>query len=259
MMVTFSVLLCVNKQQPWLVEAMESVLRQDDGDFEFLIAANACSDELWEELNHITSGDPRVRLFRTSIGQLAFNLNFLADHSHAEYLVRMDADDVSEINRIRRLRQALMETTLDILGSAVLLIDEEGRQIGRMDFPESAAEIAHLLPTRTVFCHPAVVIRRSFLISLRGYLGGYASEDTDLWLRAFRAGARMQNLSEPLLRYRIHNEQSLTTGNGYAEVAGHWLREWLIKPSYHNFKGIILAVGKSFFKRFLPGIRRYQL
>lgn len=255
---TLSVVLCVNRSNPWLGKAIASVLCQDDADFEFLIAANACTDTLWEELHALTAGDPRVRLYRTSIGQLAFNLNFLAAQSSAEYLVRMDADDMCEPHRIRSLRKSLADNSFDVLGSAAYLIDEHDQVIGRMDLPSTSDEITRSLPTRTAFCHPTVAIRREFLILMRGYLGGFVSEDTDLWLRARRAGATLGNLQEPLLRYRVHESQSIASRQGYAEVAAHWLRELLIAPNVFTFKGFFVALSKALLVPWLPRIRRYQ-
>lgn len=249
--------MCINRDQPWLDEAIGSVLRQDDYDFEFLIAANACSDALWEKLEYYAKGDCRIRLFRSAIGQLAFNLNLLADHSTSDYLVRMDADDICEPCRLKILRRALVECPVDILGSAAYLIDSEGKLVGYMAFPESNSEILRALITRTVFCHPTVVLRRQFLLEMRGYLGGFASEDTDLWLRARRAGARMRNLQEPLLRYRVHAEQSIGSSMGYAEVAAHWLREFLLFPSWYSTRGFAVAMFKALFTSRLLGVKRY--
>lgn len=256
--ITFSVILCVNRDQPWLSEAIESILSQEDPDFEFLIAANACTDELWCKLVSFSENDSRIRLFRSSVGQLSFNLNLLADKAHGEYLVRMDADDVSEPNRLRTLRLALAREQVDVLGSAVILIDGKGREIGVMQLPETPAAIKSALLTRTAFCHPAVALRRQFLLGMRGYLGGYVSEDTDLWLRALRAGASMKNLPDPLLRYRIHENQSIASRLGYAEVASHWLRELLITPSCYTISGFSVALFKTLFAPMLPGARRYR-
>lgn len=256
--ITFSVVLCVNRYQRWLSEAIESILSQDDADFELLIAANACTDELWDVLSAFRLRDSRIRLFRSDVGQLAFNLNLLADKAHGEYLVRMDADDVSEPNRLRTLRLALAREQVDVLGSAVILIDAGGREIGTMQLPETTAAIRSALPMRTAFCHPAVALRRQFLLDMRGYLGGFVSEDTDLWLRALRAGASMRNLPDALLRYRIHENQSIASRLGYAEVASHWLRELLIAPCWYTVHGFIIALGKSLFAPMLPGARRYR-
>lgn len=255
---SLSVILCVHRANPWLQEAIDSVLGQSDGDFEFLIAANACSDEFWEELQALGRGDPRIRLIRTSIGQLAFNLNVLADMARGQYLVRMDADDVCAPTRIATLRAYLANDAVDILGSAVSLIDGHGRQVGLMRFPRSQLQIVAALKRRTVFCHPAVAIRRQFLLEMRGYLGGFHSEDTDLWLRACRHGARMANLPDMLLSYRIHDGQSISSGAGYAEVSAHWLREFLSRPGWYNLQGLMIALAKTACKRLLPRGATYK-
>jgi glycosyltransferase involved in cell wall biosynthesis len=242
---SISILLCVNRSNPWLRDAIDSILNQADGDFEFLIAANACSDELWCELNGYIAGDQRVILYRTYIGQLAFNLNFLANLAKGEYLVRMDGDDISEKNRILVLRKSLASKRVDVLGSAVTLINQNSKELGRLEFPLTSTEISRLLPTRSVFCHPAVAIRKEFLYQLRGYLGGFVSEDTDLWIRAIRMGGGVfQNLPEPLLRYRIHPDQSTIDGSGYPEVSGHWWRELLIMKNFYTLKGFVISFTK---------------
>ncbi|WP_082460983.1 glycosyltransferase [Devosia sp. Leaf64] len=253
-----SFVMCVNRDNPWLIEAIDSVLMQEDRDFEFLIAANDCDDALWSKLVSYCSKDNRIRLFRTAVGQLAFNLNVLANEASGEYLVRMDSDDVCTPQRLGVLRHSLATEAVDILGSAVVLIDDAGKCIGQMDFPITHRAIVRALPTRTVFCHPAVAIRRQFLLDMKGYLGGFASEDTDLWLRAQRAGATMANLPSPLLQYRVHRRQTIMSSIGYAEVAGHWLREWLVAPSWRRLYGFLLASGKAIFARWLPGIGRYR-
>lgn len=255
---SLSIIMCVNRNNPWLLQAIESILNQRDGDFEFLICANDCSDFFWKELQVISELDVRIKLFRTSIGQLAFNLNFLADIAQGEYLVRMDGDDVSEPFRIDILRRSLTLNPVDILGSAVKLIDEDGVVVGEFKFPCDEVAIHKSLNSRTAFCHPSVVIRRSFLISIRGYLGGYSSEDTDLWLRAKRAGAKMRNLPDFLLRYRVHNQQSISSKSGYAEVASHWLRELLINFSFYNFRGFLISLTKALLRSYLPGIKNYR-
>lgn len=239
--------LCVNRSTPCLAQSVGSVLTQQDGDFEFLIAANACNDELVDELSRLVGDDPRVRIFRTVIGQLAFNLNFLADQAKGDYLVRMDGDDVCEPHRLAVLRHSLAEHPVDVLGSWALLINDEGLTIGEFRLPVGHAEIVRKLPFGTVFCHPTVAVRREFLLGLRGYLGGFVSEDTDLWLRGLRQGASFSNVPACLLRYRIHASQASGSRRGYAEVAGHWLRELLAAPSWYVAKGFVIAVVKCLF------------
>lgn len=256
---SLSVLLCVNRTSQYLEDAVRSVLSQDDPDFEFLIAANACSDALIKELEALAGDDARVQIFRTAIGQLSFNLNYLADRAAGDYLVRMDADDVSEPSRIRVLRTALKEWQPDVLGSWVRFIDESGEHVGDYKLPTEPLDIVRMLPKRTVFCHPAVAIRKEFLFSMGGYLGGFVSEDTDLWIRSVRKGALFRNIPEYLLRYRIHKGQSTATRRGYAEVAGHWLREFLSDPAWYSAKGLVVSLAKCVFSIPLSNLRRARI
>ncbi len=244
---SLSVVMCVNRGNPFLAQAVASVLSQDDCDFEFLIAANACSDALIAELNSLVSNDARVCIFRTAIGQLAFNLNYLADLAKGDYLVRMDSDDICEPNRLAVLRQSLAEHPVDVLGSWANKINDEGLFIEQFRLPVNHAEIVRKLPYGTVFCHPTVAIRRGFLLGLHGYLGGFVSEDTDLWLRAVRQGGTFRNVPAYLLSYRVHSGQSSGSRRGYAEVAGHWLRELLTVPSWYVTKGFAIAMLKCLF------------
>lgn len=252
-----SFIMAVNRDNPWLEQAIQSVLSQDEPRFEFLIGANACDDSLWHKLVGYAVQDPRIRLSRSSIGQLSFNLNLLADQATTPYLVRMDADDVCLPNRLSTLLFAMERYGLDVLGSAVAIIDGDSREIGNMAFPRTAKAISRALTRRTVFCHPAVMLRKQFLLDMRGYLGGFVSEDTDLWLRAERQGARMGNLPDILLHYRLHQNQSIMSSLGYAEVASHWLRECLLRPSFRNVGGLLVSLGKCLMARWAPGIRRY--
>ncbi|MBK9243952.1 MAG: glycosyltransferase [Burkholderiales bacterium] len=253
---TFTVLLCANRSTPFLRESIDSVLKQDDGDFEFLIAANACPDELVEELRCLIGLDPRARIIRTEIGQLAFNLNLLASEARGDYLVRMDADDISLPNRISRLRRSLTENPVDVLGSWAYVIDEAGNRTGEYRLPLEHRNIVHRLPYGTVFCHPSVALRKQFLIDMRGYLGGFASEDTDLWLRGARRGAKYMNLPECLLSYRVHPGQSSRSRQSYAETASHWLRELLASPDGFVLKGFSVAFAKCLLSPLLRASRR---
>ncbi len=242
---SLTVVLCVNRSNPFLGAAIDSILAQSDGDFEFLIAANACGDDLVDELRGLVGADPRARIVRTAIGQLAFNLNLLASEARGDYLVRMDADDISLPNRIERLRLGLSERPVDVLGSWAHVIDESGQRTGEYRLPLEHRDIVRRLPYGTALCHPTVALRRQFLLDMRGYLGGFASEDMDLWLRGARKSATYRNLSEHLLSYRVHSAQASRSRQSYAEAASHWLREVLVSPDVFVLKGFVVALAKS--------------
>ena len=243
-----TVILCVNRSTPFLEAAIRSVLDQDDDDFDFLIGANACDDALIEEIEGVVAGDSRVRVVRSGVPQLAYNLNSLVDMAQTEWVMRMDADDVSESTRISCFRAVMARTDADVIGSWATLIDGHDCEIGLFKPEASHERIRRAFPFRNQICHPAVAFRKSYWLEMRGYLGGFVSEDFDLWLRGFAAGKRFANIPQPLLRYRIHGEQASRSRRGYAEAAAHWYRELLIRPSWFNLVGCIVATGKVLIK-----------
>jgi len=242
----FTVIYCVNKSSPFLQASIDSILSQTHSSFHFLISANACSDELLVELEKYTLGDQRVRVIRSDVPQLSYNLNLLLDHARTEWVVRMDADDVSEAHRLERIAHHISNNPeVDVWGSWTTIIDEDGLETGVFSPHTSTAAIKGAFPYSNQICHPSVAFRRSFWLKMRGYLGGFVSEDYDLWLRALNAGVEIRNIPEPLLRYRVHGNQVSGTRRGYAEVAGHWFRELLNKPSIFNLKGWIVSSVKA--------------
>ena len=82
----FSVLMCCNRDDGFLDEALQSVLKQTYEDFEFLIILNNCSDELYKKILNVD--DPRIVVHRTKIGQLSFNLNYGINLASRAYIDR---------------------------------------------------------------------------------------------------------------------------------------------------------------------------
>lgn len=230
----FRFLMCVNRDDGFLGSAITSVLEQDDALFEFIIVANRCSNELWESLNAI--GDPRVRVYRTGVGQLAYNLNYGLDMAGDGYVLRMDADDVALPHRLSVTKRWLSEHEYpDIVGGHAIVIDDVGIEKGHIKKPLTNSAIRRSMWLRCPFVHPTCALKVSTVLGLRGYLGGFMSEDYDLWLRAARdRSVIFGNIDEFLIKYRISEGQARGRPLGYCEAAGHLYREALysFRPDY---------------------------
>jgi hypothetical protein len=120
----------------------------------------------------------------------------------------MDADDVALPHRLER-QAAFMEQHPDVglVGAAFEVIDTKGDVFKVVHPPLGDAEIKATLRRYNPLCHPTVIMRKEVVLAVGGYrkvLG--ESEDYDLWLRISEI-TQVANLSEPLLRYRIHTGQ----------------------------------------------------
>lgn len=245
-LIRYSFLMCVNKLTPFLDRAVQSVLNQTFADFDFYIIANNCSEELWEALQSYS--DPRIKLHRTSIGQLSFNLNFGLNLIGEGYALRMDADDISMPDRLEVTRTMLQSLNYpDVLGGNALLIDENDNEIGTVRVDQDDHSIRSALWKKCPMIHPTCAIKVNSILRLRGYLGGFMSEDYDLWLRAARDKEFVfRNSGVVFLKYRISQGQARGSFIGYSEVAGSMLREFLISPGVKYFAAVVLAVAKRF-------------
>ena len=242
----FSVLMCCNRDDGYLHQAIESVLAQSFSSFEFIIVLNRCSDELYESVAAIK--DPRILLFRTEIGQLSFNLNFGVNSANGTYIVRFDSDDICHVDRLVESYKLIQkEPDTDIVAGSCRIIDATGNVVGVRVLGDQdwRSKIAYSNP----FIHPAMVIRRNLILSARGYLGGFQSEDYDLWIRLAKlTDVKCVFTSFPMIDYRISDFQSKGSRQAYAEVSSYFLREFLIDPGFKKIISLFFSVFKVFFK-----------
>lgn len=239
----FSVVLCVNKKNPFLKNAIDSVLEQEyNSDFEFIIVANNCNDDLFDFLEKFD--DERIVLLRTKIGQLSFNLNYAVNLALGEYIIRMDADDISLRNRLIVTEKIILENYPDVVGFSATLIDEDDAIIGESkDY--SNVNFRKKLMLCNPLIHPTVAINKESLLSVGGYLGGRQSEDYDLWIRL----AKEKNINfiiSPIkvLKYRISNDQSKGNVLPYCEVSAYFLREFLVSWNFRYLLAMLVSIGK---------------
>jgi len=241
-------LLCVNKYTEFLPKAIDSILNQNDKDFLFYIIANNCDDELWNFIN--SYNDKRIKACRTKVGQLTFNLNYGLNIIEADYILRMDADDISMPNRLELTKKQLLANKYpDVLSGSFVLIDEDDNEISTDKESLSSEEIKSMLWLRNKICHPSVAINRKSLLNLGGYSWGFNSEDYDLWVRMSRsASSRLIRSEDVFLKYRISPGQTRAGKLPYSEVAALMLREFLYSRSVKYFFGFVVAVLKRYIK-----------
>ncbi|MBW5812744.1 glycosyltransferase [Yersinia kristensenii] len=243
-----SALLALNNIDIYTKLAIDSILFQTRQVDEFIIVINGPNRELIKQKLIKYYGDEAIiKFFTTELGQLAYALNYGLCLCNYEYVLRMDADDISNRDRVEKQLNYIDKNELDVLGCDINIINSDGEITGAKKYP-TGIQIDKKIPFMNVFCHPSVIFRRDKILSVRGYNAGYNSEDYDLWLRLSRDGVKWDNLSEILFRYRVHNSTAQRKPLAYAETASLMLRECLLRKSLIYFFAMLVAIAKFFFR-----------
>jgi glycosyltransferase involved in cell wall biosynthesis len=120
-----------------------------------------------------------------------------------DIVARQDADDISAPRRFATL-VPLIEWGDDLVGSGLLEFGrDETDVVGQRTPPTDPAAIARYARFHSPFNHPSVVYRRSAVRAVGGYEDLPLLEDYWLFVRMIEHGARVRNVAEPLVLYRV--------------------------------------------------------
>jgi hypothetical protein len=125
---TVSVVMSVFNGEPYLHEALESILNQTFRDFEFIIINDGSTDGSATVLESYRKSDSRLRVYHQENRGVGESLNRGCGLAQGKYIARMDADDIATSGRLMR-QVEFMEghPEVDVVGGAVEFIDATGK------------------------------------------------------------------------------------------------------------------------------------
>ncbi|MFT4123762.1 MAG: glycosyltransferase [Microbacteriaceae bacterium] len=163
-----------------------------------------------------------------------------------DVVARMDADDVSMPDRFEK-QLPLVEAGYELVGTGMYEFGADG-VVGTRTPPVGEERIRAYASFHDPFNHPTVVYRRSAVERAGAYQELPLMEDYWLFMRMIRAGARVQNVGEPLLKYRVdsgaygrrggpalfHSELALQRRMRQAGYTSRWqyLRNVVVRGGY---------------------------
>jgi len=200
-----TVLMAVCNPQPaYLRQAVDSVLAQTFTDFELLVVEDPSPVSTADLLAGID--DPRIRLHRNEVRLgLAQSLNVGLTLARAPLIARFDSDDVCLPHRLdRQVAFLSSHPDVDVYGSRIIVINENGNRIARRNLPVTHDAIALRLRRTNALSHPSVMFRKASVEGAGGYEQNQVVEDFELWCRMLTRGARFAASEEPLILYRFH-------------------------------------------------------
>ena len=244
---------------PFIAEAVNSALAQDDCRVEVLVIDDASTDDTAIIVDAFCRRDRRVQLIRTSrSGGAAAARNLGFERAVGEWIAVLDGDDIILPGRGRAMLDAGNATSADIVADnltrfgAGVLREATALPIGSMPYGVLIDIASYLRANRILrrgrnlgYLKP--MFRRSFM-TLRGLRYDETlriGEDSHLCLEALLSQARFLVISEAYYRYRVR-AGSLSWRLARADVEAMAQAFALLRPSLEASNAAASSAARSF-------------
>lgn len=223
---TIAVILPVykNDKEGYIKLAFDSILNQTYNDVVLFVGVDG---PVGSDLKSCLTGyekkeNVHIQWFAENRG-LAMVLNDLLTvclNDGFEFIARMDADDISVLDRFDKQMSYLnAHPDIDVVGGAIKEIDADGNDRGKtIIYPEGPQECYEFFARRNPHAHPAVLFRSSFFEKAGCfYRPEYRqNQDTMLWLDGMKTGTKHANIQDVILNFRFTNALFKKRRNGWA-------------------------------------------
>jgi len=200
-----SVVMPVHNARSFVDESIRSILNQTFQDFHFIILDDASTDGSSEIIERWVTRDSRIEFHQTETCRgLTGSSNLIVSKATTPLIARMDADDISHPDRLKRQVELLQrQPEIGAVGTLCTGIDAAGREIRPRD-RWRVVRRSRYVP----FSHGSATFRKEVFDAIGGYREcDGAGEDQDLFTRMAHV-ATVVTLPDVLYSYRYHTSNA---------------------------------------------------
>ncbi len=237
-MATYSVLMSVykNDSPEYLKVALQSIYdNQTRKPDEIVIVFDGpLNDGLYKVLEDFKEGkDSFVKYLPQEINRgLGEALRIGSENCTGDYILRMDSDDVSDMNRFEK-QMAYVEAhpDIDVLGTDIAEFnqspDEPNMRVRAC--PANHEDIVRMGKKRNPMNHVSVCMKRSSLLKCGGYQTLLLLEDYYLWLHMIADNCKFANINESLVYVRVGNGFDSKRGSKERIIGWKVLQDYMVE------------------------------
>lgn len=195
-----SVVLPAYNAAQFIRPAINSILNQSYSDLELIVIDDGSTDGTLEIIKSLQEKDSRIEIISRENRGLVRSLNEGVATARGEFIARMDADDISDLDRIKKQIIYIRERGLDLCGTYIRTFGFCLPSLRKYPITSKGANLQ--LAFNSCFAHPTIIARADILKENPYSESFQKIEDYELWTRLALKGYRFGNLPEVLLNYR---------------------------------------------------------
>lgn len=194
-----SIILPSYRKAPYIGLAIKGVLAQSFSDWELIIIDDGLDIETRKAVDNLVKPESRIMVISNpnNLG-IQKSLNRGLAEAKGKYIARIDDDDQwIDPDKLKKQVEFLEKNNDYVLvGTNAIICDENMLDLQTYSMPGSDLEIRNRILFKNCFLHSSVMIRKSALDKIGGYVESKKVrnvEDYDLWLRLGQVG-KINNL-----------------------------------------------------------------
>ena len=233
-----------NTKAIYIKECLESIKHQE-GYFNIeLVWINDGSNELNTKIlkELLTKFEKTTRFIKVVYNEnegnkgLGFSLNKGVKLCSNELIMRMDSDDIMFFNRLKKQIEFMNNNKDCVLSGSQIemfkIVNGIRQNMGRTSHPNiDLQKFKQNTSQHWLMNHPTFCFRKTSILVVGNYNNSIHSmcEDFELIIRVLKMYGKIMNMQEPLLYYRLHEDQLTYNGGKEGGIYWHNIRNNLIK------------------------------
>ena len=260
-------LMSVYNEENNIEETISSILNQSFTDFEFIIVNDGSTDKTEEIIRMFD--DKRIRYFSFEENQgVGAALHFGLSKARGEYIAKVDADDISRIDRFEmQLNYLLSNPYIDLVHSYVNYLSNEVSVLNSQRFKHLQSTYLNQIKRLSTpkdfsiainwFCciiHSTMMVRSHVATSISYSSDFRTGEDYDFFYRLNKLGCKIDIIPEPLVDVRVSLQStSVIETDMYVDIIykikTEDISEFLLNNSYQYLIWGTGLFGETLFKK----------
>lgn len=255
--------------EAYLEDAIKSVLAQTFQEWELILVDDGSSDGSLDIAKKYEQLDSRIRVISDGLNKkLPTRLNEIIKEAKFDFIARMDADDLMDVERLEKQYAFLSANPeYDLVTTGMYSIDQSNEVLGKR-LPENRIMQANeILGGLTNLLHASMLAKKEWCLRNPYREDNALAEDYELWLSAaIKNDLKYNVLQEPLYYYREvenvkkekmikgYNTQIEVINRYYAGVISNNLKNKIVFK--FELKKIIVKIFNFFNLMFILQMRR---